>query len=115
METEDNKNVKQDAVEEKETKSSRKRSSASKPAKTTKPQRLVYIGPNLPRAGLSQYQIFIDGMPKAAEIAAETAPEINHLFVPVEKLSAARQALTRSGSREQRMYRAVTAAFNQTQ
>lgn len=76
-------------------------------------EKLVYIGPNLARLGLSRFQVYVGGIPKAAEKAAEQAPEIKRLFVPLAKLAKAKESLKRSGSLEQRSVNAVMAALIQ--
>lgn len=73
--------------------------------------KLIYIGPNITRLGLSQFQVYVGGKPVVAAKAAETAPEIERLFVPLERFAKARASLTRDGSLEQRTYAAVAAAF----
>jgi len=74
--------------------------------------KLIYIGPNITRIGLSQFQVFLGGMPVAALKAADTLPEIQRLFVPIGDFAKAKLALNRDGSLEQKTYKAVVAAFS---
>lgn len=75
-------------------------------------EKLIYIGPNITRLGLSQFQVYVGGKPLVAEKAAETAPEIHRLFVPLDRFAKARASLTRDGSLEEKTYAAVAAAFS---
>lgn len=111
METEDTEV--QSTEEAKPVKTERKRSKVRSSA-PSKPARVIYIGPTILREGLVQFQVFKDGKPSTVESIAKTAPQVHQLFVPVEKLAQARAALSRSGSREQRMFNAVKSAFSRT-
>lgn len=74
--------------------------------------KLIYIGPNITRLGLAQFQVYSGGKPLVAAKAAEIEPSINRLFVPLEEFAKARASLTRDGSLEKRTYAAVAAAFS---
>ena len=53
--------------------------------------KLIYIGPNLSRGRLLQYQVFIGGLPTHLEEEFEAMPALKRLFVPVAELNAAKQ------------------------
>jgi len=68
--------------------------------------RMIYIGPSVPSRGLQQFQVFTEVPPAAAN-----EPALAGLFVPVETLRRAREALNVEGSVEWIAYRAAVAAF----
>ena len=53
------------------------------------PSKLIYIGPNLSRARLLKYQIFIGGYPFHLESEFEKMPHLKDLFVPISDMEKA--------------------------
>lgn len=68
--------------------------------------RVIYIGPSIPAKGLQRFQVFTEVPPSAVNEVS-----LSELFVPVENLRGAREALTVEGSIEWIAYRAAVAAF----
>lgn len=58
-------------------------------AKNKKTDKLIYIGPNLSRGRLLQYQVFIGGLPEHLDAEFAAMPALKRLFVPVAELNAA--------------------------
>ena len=71
---------------------------------------LIYVGPNVTRLGLVQFQGFRGGICGAAKTASEKIPEIAKLVVPAEKLEQARADIARKGSYLNKLYQAVEQA-----
>jgi hypothetical protein len=72
-----------------------------------KPQRLVYVGPNVPGGILQRFQVFKGGLPPYCKDLFEKAPEIKELFVPVEGLEATRKKIDEPGTNEARLFYVV--------
>ena len=73
-------------------------------------ENLIYVGPNVTRLGLVQFQLFRGGVCGAARTASEKIAEIAKLVVPVEKLEQARADIARKGSYLNKLYQAVEQA-----
>lgn len=73
-------------------------------------ENLIYVGPNVTRLGLVQFQLFRGGVCGAAKTASEKIAEIAKLVVPVEKLEQARADIARKGSYLNKLYQAVEQA-----
>ena len=72
---------------------------AEKPATaTTKPETVVYIGPNLLRYGLKKNTVFRGKPTDLIEAIVEKHPGIIHLFVRVDKLSKAMAEVNKTGT-----------------
>ncbi|MBP2655407.1 MAG: hypothetical protein H6Q73_2976 [Firmicutes bacterium] len=81
-------------------------------AATTEVQQVIYCGPSLPaKYGLRQYAVYLNGLPDHVTALIEKCAAIKVLIVDVEKLSAIRQALAKSGSMEAVMYKTIQKAF----
>lgn len=68
-------------------------------------KRLIYIGPNLSRGRLLQYQVFIGGLPEYLDAEFDEFPQLERLFVPVEKLNEAIEATRKAGTPLNKYYR----------
>jgi len=79
--------------------------------KKKSPERLIYIGPNVPGGILSRYQIFKGGFPPHCEELFKKLPEIKKLFVDVLTLSKAQEQLDKEGSELARVYGVVAKAL----
>lgn len=71
----------------------------SKPKTTAKKQTaptgpVAYIGPNLPGGKLFQFAVFRNGKPAYVQQLIEECSALKFLFVPVSRLSVARQKLS---------------------
>jgi hypothetical protein len=77
----------------------------------TKPEQLIYCGPNLPRGILSQFTVFRGGLPKHLEAHFEQCPALKHLFVPVEDLNKTLQAIQKPGTAENVWFKQVLDQF----
>ena len=75
--------------------------------KTAKPERLVYVGPNIPGGILQRFQVYKGGIPPHCLELVEKIPEIRQLFVPVGELPAVRDKLEKSGTNEARLFHIV--------
>ena len=73
-------------------------------AQTSKPARLIYVGPNVPGGILQRFQVFKGGIPPYCEDLLKKVPEIKELFVPVEGLEAMRRKIEESGTNEARLF-----------
>ena len=72
---------------------------AEKPATaTTKPETVVYIGPNLLGDGLKKNTVFRGKPTDLIEAIAKKHPSIIHLFVRVDKLSKAMAEVNKTGT-----------------
>ncbi len=72
---------------------------AEKPATaTTKPETVVYIGPNLLGDGLKKNTVFRGRPTELIEAIAEKHPGIIRLFVKVDKLSKAMAEVNKTGT-----------------
>ena len=70
-----------------------------------KTQRLIYIGPNLSRGRLLQYQVFIGGLPEHLAEEFGEFPQLERLFVPVEKLNEAIEDAKKAGTPLNKYYK----------
>lgn len=68
-------------------------------------KRLIYIGPNLSRGRLLQYQVFIGGLPEYLDAEFDEFPQLERLFVPVEKLNEAIEDARKAGTPLNKYYR----------
>lgn len=74
-------------MEDKKTDLAEKASVATQKAAAGK---LVYIGPNIPKLGLTQYQVYIWGVPAFSDIVNDDQKaRIARLFIPIARLSQA--------------------------
>ncbi len=73
--------------------------------KAKKTEKKVYIGPNLSRGRLLQYQVFTDGLP--THLAAEFAslPALERLFVPVSEMTEAVKQTEKAGTPLNKYYK----------
>lgn len=53
------------------------------------PSKLIYVGPNLSRARLLKYQVFIGGYPNHLDSEFEAMPHLKDLFVPISDMGNA--------------------------
>lgn len=72
-----------------------------------RPEQLIYIGPNLPGGALQRYTVFKGGIPLHVAEITENCPEIKGMFVPVNELSAAEQAMRTAGTVENTLFDVV--------
>lgn len=70
-------------------------------------QKLVYCGPDLQFAGVKQYQVFSNGIPKSLSDRFVDCPEISSLIVEVKDLSKVRSKLNVKGEFENIMYKKI--------
>jgi len=78
----------------------------------SRPERLIYVGPNAPGGILQRFQVFKGGLPPYCKDLFEQVPEIKELFVPVEELSAVREKIEESGANEARLFYLVQQKLN---
>lgn len=57
----------------------------AKKAKET--NRVIYIGPNLPKGKLTTFTVFSDGLPTHLTDVFSKYPEITHLFIKTSELT----------------------------
>lgn len=67
--------------------------------------KLIYIGPNLSRGRLLQYQVFIGGLPTHLEEEFAAMPALKRLFVPVAELNAAMAQAKQPGTPLHKYYK----------
>lgn len=67
--------------------------------------KLIYIGPNLSRGRLLQYQVFIGGLPTHLEAEYAAMPALKRLFVPVDEMSAAVEQTKQAGTPLNKYYK----------
>lgn len=67
--------------------------------------KLIYIGPNLSRGRLLQYQVFIGGLPTHLEAEFAALPALKRLFVPVAEMSAAVAQVKQAGTPLNKYYK----------
>ena len=63
-----------------------------------KEPRYMYIGANLPAAGLLRYQVFIGGKPPVVDNIKTKYPLIEQLFVPIKDIERARSQVKTKGT-----------------
>ena len=69
-----------------------------KSSQTTKPERLIYVGPSYKNGKLLKYQVFIGGLPTHIDDVFEKCPQIKKLFVAVSELPEAERAIAKAGT-----------------
>ena len=74
-------------------------------AKNKKTDKLIYIGPNLSRGRLLQYQVFVGGLPTHLDEEFAAMPALKRLFVPVAELNAAMAQTKQPGTPLNKYYR----------
>lgn len=74
-------------------------------AKNKKTEKLIYIGPNLSRGRLLQYQVFIGGLPEHLDAEFDEFPQLERLFVPLEKLNEAVEEARKAGTPLNKYYK----------
>lgn len=79
--------------------------STAKNAKTTKPQRLIYVGPTLKWLKLIKYQVFIGGYPTHVDAEFAKCPQLKRLFVPVKNLTQAEKDVKTAGTPLNKYYK----------
>ena len=82
----------------------KKENSDVQEVQSSKPEQLIYCGPNWLKHGLVKYQVFQGGKPFNLLEAGKECPEINELICPVEKLDELRSLIERKGTRESNLY-----------
>lgn len=77
-------------------------------AASVKPERLIYLGPNLIQYGLTRYAVYKGGLPmqQMAE-AFHCWPLIKCLFVPPKQLVKAEQAIQTPGTPQNEAFKQV--------
>jgi hypothetical protein len=75
-------------------------------SKKKKADTLVYCGPSFP-GQLQQYSVYKGGIPKYLDKHIEKCPNINNLFVPINRLAITRDKLNQQGSREYQLYKNI--------
>lgn len=78
-------------------------------AATEQQPSLIYCGPNLPKAFLTQFTVFQNGIPKMLDEHIGKCPAIKHLLVPVEKLADTLAATNQSGTAQSIWFRQIEA------
>lgn len=68
-------------------------------------EKLIYIGPNLSRGRLLQYQVFIGGLPTHLEEEFTSMPALKRLFVPVADLNVAMEQVKQAGTPLNKYYK----------
>ena len=68
-------------------------------------KRLIYIGPNLSRGRLLQYQVFIGGLPEHLDAEFDEFPQLERLFVPLENLNEAVEDAKKAGTPLNKYYK----------
>lgn len=74
-------------------------------AKNKKTEKLIYIGPNLSRGRLLQYQVFIGGLPEYLDAEFDEFPQLEKLFVSVEQLNRALEEVQQTGTPLNKYYK----------
>lgn len=74
-------------------------------AKNKKTEKLIYIGPNLSRGRLLQYQVFIGGLPEHLDAELDEFPQFEKLFVSVEQLNRALEEVQQTGTPLNKYYK----------
>ena len=81
-----------------------------KSSQTTKPERLIYVGPSYKNGKLLKYQVFIGGLPTHIDDVFEKRPQIKKLFVAVSELPEAEMAIAKAGTPMNKYYQAAVLA-----
>ena len=68
-------------------------------------EKLIYVGPNLSRGRLLQYQVFIGGLPMHLDEEFAAMPALKCLFVPVAELNAAMAQIKQPGTPLHKYYK----------
>lgn len=68
-------------------------------------EKLIYIGPNLSRGRLLQYQVFIGGLPTHLDEEFAAMPALKRLFVPVAEMSKALEQVKQKGTPLNKYYK----------
>ncbi|MDY2870833.1 MAG: hypothetical protein SOU14_08065 [Succiniclasticum sp.] len=64
-----------------------------------------YIGPNIPKLGLTQYQVYSGGIPAFSDVVTEEQKaKLARLFIPVPQLSTAMAAIEKKGTSYNKFY-----------
>jgi hypothetical protein len=77
------------------------------PEANERPERLIYIGPNLPGGKLSKYAIYKGGLPTHLNDVYEACPAIKKLFVEPSSMAKKEQAIQQKGTPESVFYSQV--------
>jgi len=80
---------------------------ASEKVARKKPQRRIYIGPNIPGGTLIRYQVFKGDLPPHCEDLFQKIPEVKELFVDVAALAAAERRVETPGTKENGLFLVV--------
>ncbi len=67
---------------------------------------LIYVGPNIPKLGMSRYTIYKGDLPSEVEAAIEKIPEIKKMLIPVDALMSYTRELLIPSSPE-RLYNKI--------
>lgn len=67
-------------------------------AKTKKNEKKIYIGPNLSRGRLLQYQVYTDGLPTHLKAEFASLPALERLFVPLSEMNEALEQVKKAGT-----------------
>ena len=81
-----------------------------KSSQTTKPERLIYVGPSYKNGKLLKYQVFIGGLPNHIDDVFEKGPQIKKMFVAVSELPEAERAIAKAGTPMNKYYQAAVLA-----
>lgn len=68
-------------------------------------EKLIYVGPNLSRGRLLQYQVFIGGLPTHLDEEFNEFPQLEKLFVSVEQLNRALEEVQQTGTPLNKYYK----------
>ncbi|WP_432642513.1 hypothetical protein [Acidaminococcus sp.] len=64
-----------------------------------------YIGPNIPRLGLTKYQVYSGGIPAFSDVVTEEQKaKLTRLFIPISQLSTAMEAIEKKGTSYNKFY-----------
>lgn len=63
-----------------------------------KPERYIYLGPNMLKYGLQKYQVFKGGLPKAAEELKAKHPLFNQLFATIDNMAKVEKDMATKGT-----------------
>lgn len=75
-------------------------------AKTTLPS--LYIGPTVPKTGLQNGVILVNGIPNDAKTHAEQCPEINKMVIPADLVAEARLNIAKIGTPENKFFEKIS-------
>ena len=74
---------------------------------------VIYVGPNVLKFGIMQFQVYSDGLPEFVKRAIQAIPEIKTLIVPVEELEKTRAKLDNTASYENRIFKKIQKAADE--